>query len=123
MRELTIGTQRHTKVICLDEPGAGGACHEYEVIPVKPHPDRTQQQERFAQVGFQNGSIKDVGVNGCTNEDLLAIVLDRLYGFQSGEFNCMENATAIVMIEKALFWLNHRTNERIKRGVEETLVK
>ena len=117
-RELTIGTQRYTKVLCLDEPGAGGACHEYQVRPVDG-----QNVTAFATVGFQNGGVKESGVNGCMNEDLLAIVLDRLYGFQSGDFYCRENVHAITKLEEALHWLNHRTDERINRGVEGALVK
>lgn len=117
-REVKIGRQRYTKVICLDEPGAGGACHNYEVRPIAPSDDVP-----FAAVGFQNGAIKEAGVNGCFNEDLIAIVIDRLQGFQSGEFKCRENALAITKLEEALHWLNHRTAEREARGVEGTLVK
>lgn len=115
MRMIEIGTQRCTRIVCLDEPGAGGACHEYRICPT----DNINNPD-FASVSFQNGAIKESGVNGCHNEDLLAIVLDRLQGFQSGEFKCRENALAITKIEEALHWLNHRTNERIKRGVEGT---
>jgi hypothetical protein len=59
-------------------------------------------------------------VNGITNEVLLAIVLDRLNGFQQGEFKSRENALAITKIEEAMHWLHHRTREREARGVEGT---
>lgn len=118
MRELTIGTQRYTKVLCLDEPGAGGACHEYQVYPVDG-----QNALAFATVSFQNGAIKESGVNGCYNEDLIAIVIDRLQGFQSGKFTCGENEDALYHLNKALEYLRSRTDDRIKRGVEGTLVK
>ena len=71
-------------------------------------------------VEFQNGPIKEVGVNGVTNEALLAIVIDRLQGFQKGQFQCRENAIALTHLEDAMHWLQHRTNERLKRGVEGT---
>ena len=118
MREITTG--RYTKVLCLDEPGAGGACHHYLVVPIE---GVIIAGDEPARIRFQNGAIKESGVNGCMNEDLLAIVLDRLYGFQSGEFKCRENSEAIIHLEEALHWLKHRTNERITRGVEGTLVK
>ena len=74
----------------------------------------------FGFVRFQNGPIGESGVNGCHQEDLLAIVIHRLRGFQSGEYACRENALALTKLEEAMHWLNHRTSERQKRGVEGT---
>jgi hypothetical protein len=51
-------------------------------------------------------------------EDLLAIVIHRLQGFQTGPFKCRENALALTKLEEALHWLNHRTARRVSRGVE-----
>ena len=34
-----------------------------------------------ASICFQNGPIKENGVNGCQNEDLIAVVIDRLQQF------------------------------------------
>ena len=113
MRVVKIGTDRFTKIQCLDEPGAGGACHEYEVID-------TRDKTLFSKVSFQNGPIQESGVNGCHQEDLIAIVIDRLQSFQSGDYSCRENALAITKLEEALHWLNHRTAERQARGVEGT---
>ena len=31
MRKVNIGSSRFTEVFCTDEPGQGGACHEYMV--------------------------------------------------------------------------------------------
>ena len=76
-----------------------------------------------ANVHFQNGPIKENGVNGCHNEDLIAIVIDRLRGFQCGDFACEENANALASLEEALMLLNIRTLGRINRGVEGTNVK
>jgi hypothetical protein len=69
---------------------------------------------------FQHGPIKEVGVNGITNEALLAIVLDRLRGFQESPFKCRENAVAITKLEEAMMWLHKRTLDRERRGVEGT---
>jgi len=118
MRTLEIGTKRFTKVFA-DARGIGGASHKYYIA-------RAGESEgglfsEFGLVSFQDGAIGDVGVNGCHNEDLLAIVLDRLQSFQSGDFKCRENALAITKIEEALHWLDHRTKDRERRGVEGTL--
>ncbi len=69
---------------------------------------------------FQNGPIEEVGINGITNEALLAIILDRLEGFQKGPFACDENQIAVIHIQSALEALKERTADRIKRGVEGT---
>lgn len=119
MRVLEIGTQRYTKVMCLDEPGSGGACHEYQVVPVASEGAK-ELSKVCAVISFQNGPIKEAGVNGCHHEDLLAIVIDRLQHFQAGEYKCRENAIALTKLEEAMHWLNHRTAARMKRGVEGT---
>ena len=120
MRTLGIGSQRYTKVVCLDKPGAGNACHRYQVGEVDKPSDKDTPPTTFAWVEFQNGPIKGGDVNGCHNEDLIAIVIDRLQGFQSGDYSCRENALALTKLEEAMHWLNHRTAARQARGVEGT---
>lgn len=113
MRVVGIGSQEHTRVDCLDEPALGSrACHEYEIQCLQ------DLNGTCATINFQNGPVKESGVNGCHNEDLIVIVLDRLKCFQSGDFKCRENALAITKLEEALHWLNHRTSDRKRRGVE-----
>jgi len=117
MRKVNIGSSRFTEVFCTDEPGQGGANHEYIVAyaeNIKISGDETPP----AQVKFQNGPIKEFGINGCQHEDLLAIVIDRLYSFQAGEFSCRENELALIKLEEAMHWLNHRTKDREIQGVE-----
>ena len=94
-----------------DEPGAGGANHEYLVSTPPP-------SGRTFQISFQNGPILENGVNGLTQEALLAVVIDRLRAFQAGKFSCRENAIALTHCEDALMWLQRRTRARIRRGVE-----
>ncbi len=66
---------------------------------------------------FQNGPIKEVGVNGITNEALLAILQDRL-AHLNGIFPCIENEEALGALMRASEALNRRTQNRINRGVE-----
>lgn len=120
MRVLEIGSKKYTQVVCDDALGAGNACHSYRVLSVEG-PEIAQSE--FAVVNFQNGPIKESGINGCHNEDLIAIVIDRLQGFQAGEYKCRENAIALTKLEECLMWLNKRTTERINRGVEGTHTK
>jgi hypothetical protein len=101
------------KITVLDEPGSGGACHLYEISHEDMPPTR---------IGFQDGPINEDGngVNGLTHEVLLAILADRMRGFQRGPYACKANACALTHIEEAQHWLQQRTLERMRRGVEGT---
>lgn len=98
------------KIILLDEPGAGGAYHEYDIEG--PFGNIT--------ITFQNGPVAEVGVNGVTHEVLLAILIHRLESFQAGDFPSPYNATALANLERALDALKLRTRDRMLRGVEGT---
>lgn len=103
------------KIAVSDEPGAGGANHRYEIsgFDLAGNP-------AAVDIIFQNGPIPEAGVNGITQEVLLAIVADRLRSFQAGPFACRENALALTKIEEAMHWLHHRTLDRMRRDVEGT---
>jgi hypothetical protein len=124
MREILThkvnGCNESLKVMAVDPPGSGGANHLYEIHADESKVTLGDGVTVSVLVEFQNGPIKEVGVNGVTNEALLAIVIDRLQGFQKGQFQCRENAIALTHLEDAMHWLQHRTNERLKRGVEGT---
>lgn len=98
-------------ITVVDAPGAGGANHEYVVSTL---------EDTLATINFQNGPINEAGINGVTHEVLLAIVMDRLRSFQAGPYACKANACALTHIEEALHWLQQRTLERMRRGVEGT---
>lgn len=109
---------RGVKLLVLDEPGSGGANHQYKIEVTSEG-----KPSWLVDIPFQNGGIQEVGTNGLTNEVLLAIVKDRLEGFQSGQFKTRENAIALTHIDDAMHWLHHRTRERESRGVEGKSVK
>lgn len=102
------------------EPGSGSAPVQYTItlegvgVPARaPH-----------ILNFQNGPIKSPeDFNGLTNEALLAVLIDRMRGFQGSQFACRENAIALTHMEDALMWLQKRTRDRLARGVEGTLQK
>lgn len=111
-------------IIVSDEPGSGGANHRYDIVDYEPAYNPSAQivpPERTAlTILFQNGPINEVGVNGVTQEVLLAIVADRLRSFQAGPYSCRENALALTKVEEAMHWLQKRTLDRMRRGVEGT---
>lgn len=114
-------------ITVADEPGAGGANHLYMIEgfdttsnPSCPFVKRHAAPAKHSTILFQNGPIAEGGVNGVTQEVLLAIVIDRLQSFQKGPYACRENALALTKLEEAQHWLQHRTLERTRRGVEGT---
>jgi hypothetical protein len=120
MRSLTghkvTGVNDGLTITVVDEPGAGGANHEYKIDGV--------EHKSGLPIGicFQNGPIKEKGVNGLTHEVLLEIIKDRLQCFQSGPYACVDNAEALAHIEAAQECLLRRTRARAARGVEGTMI-
>lgn len=107
----------------LDEPGHGGACHEYQIRRWVTGQGDEHDDAELCSIQFQNGPIQEHGVNGVSGEALLAIVEDRLLCFQAGPYACRENAIALTKIQEAMMWLQKRTRDRVARGVEGTSVK
>ncbi len=133
------GLNESIEISALDTPGPGGANHCYGIELIGGVKNTGHHK---LQLDFQNGPIKEVGSNGFTNEALIAVVIDRLRGFQHkrivqagsdtptvklgfdfnsrGQYACRENAVALTHLEDALMWLQKRTRDRLARGVEGT---
>jgi hypothetical protein len=118
MKELKSGllTAKYTRVFHEDEAVMKyNAPHHFHVLA-----DAGQYAEPLADIDFQEGPIKECGVNGVANEDLINMVICRLEHFQRSEYACRENALAITKLEESLMWLRKRTMDREARGVEGT---
>lgn len=124
MRELTShkvnGLNEDLQILVLDEPGQGNACHQYAINYCLNPGTAEGGATRLCSVQFQNGPIKEFGINGISGEALLSIVEDRLLGFQAGEYACRENAVALTKLQECMMWLQKRTRDRVARGVEGT---
>lgn len=123
MREITgHGESLANSLIRIEgeQRDDNGGCHFYAIYGPDNSDETGVGHLPLDMVRFQNGPIQEAGINGTTDEALLAIVVDRLEGFQTGPYKCRENALAITKIEEALHWLFHRTNSRKRRGVEGT---
>jgi hypothetical protein len=129
MRELTLhkftSANEAIKIEVVDKPGHGGASHHYSITgfntennPANESPSGYRSIYMRLPVIFQNGTLPEVGVNGVTEQALLAILIDRLQGFQKGPFACRESALALTKLEEAMHWMHARTRERTERGVE-----
>lgn len=134
MRRITDhrlnGLNEHIEIDAIDEPSAAGASNVYEITLQLPAGSRIANRIR---VEFQNGAIAGAAdINGTSMEAYLAILIDRLKGFQgmnqaqtgaAAPFACRENACALTHLEEALQWLRKRTLDRLARGVEGKLVQ
>lgn len=103
------------EVKVADNKGTAGANHKYIISHYNG--ERSVQN---TLIDFQDGPIKEVGINGISNECLLAILLDRLEGFQSSAYSCHENQMALEKGQEMMMWLLQRTRLRMQRGVEGT---
>ena len=115
------------EIVVEDEPGAGGANHLYTVRgfdtttnPSCPFVARYGKPSDHTTILFQNGPIAEAGVNGITQEALLAICIDRLECFQRGQYACVWNDMALDHLRQAQDRLRERTRSRMERGVEGT---
>lgn len=115
-RIIEIGPRKHAEAFAVDAPDKSGASHRYMIREVPPDPQAAAKL--FGHIEFQHGPVKEGRRQGCQNEQVLAIVIDRLAGFQGGQFPCIENAEAINHLKNAMTCLQARTADREARGVE-----
>ena len=115
------GAETSLAIMVMDEPGAGGAHHRYDIIGLNINSNKSRTMDAgpvIIELLFQNGTITENGVNGLTQEALLAINIDRLRCFQAGPFASPDNQEALEYMEKALECLHRRTKNRLARNVE-----
>jgi len=106
-------------IVALDKPNPASNHYRITGFDTPTPPPRTWATSiNHLTISFQNGPVPEIGRNGITMEALLAIIIDRLRGFQSGSLACKENAFALEYAEKCLHCLKSRTRDRLKRSVE-----
>lgn len=82
------------------------------------HPEQAQIIQFIEKEPDPHGGDELITIHdGTTNEELLAVLIDRMQHLQA-KFPCRENAVATTHLETALMWLEKRTADRKKRGVE-----
>jgi len=112
-------TTKNTVVLHEDEVDMKyNAPHHFEVYDV--HTCGKGSPKLVGKVDFQEGPVKECGINGIANEDAIAMVLARLLCFQKTPYACKENEMAITKLEETLMWLRKRTLGREKKGTVGT---
>lgn len=104
-----LSTQNFTKVLKEGE-FKFNAPHCYKIINAKC-------EEVLCYIHFQEGPVKEVGINGIFHEDLINIVIDRLETFQESDFACDDNQKALECFKEGLEHLRNRTRDRENRKV------
>lgn len=110
-RRTIKGNHPGTEILVKDDPNEHSKANHIYYFPAN-------NSAMNSLIIFQNGPVKEKGVNGIHEEDLINIIIDRLKCFQTSRFKCKENVTAIQHLELALAALNLRTKKRVERGVE-----
>ncbi len=72
----------------------------------------------YGFIQFQDGPVREAGVNGTSMEVVLKVIIERLEGYQRGPFPCKENEMALMCCKQAQEWLDARTAARRAQGVE-----
>lgn len=92
--------------------------HDYELANFED-PSVPGQTLKFINkhVSPVDNTVLETVHDGTTNEEVLAMLVDRLK-FLQDKFPCRENYIAIEKLDEALLWLNKRTADRKARGVE-----
>jgi len=104
---MKVLTEGHKYVLeNFEEPGNPGQTLQF--IQKEPLDEEDPNHEP--------GKLRTVE-DGTTNEEVLEMLIDRMQNLQS-KFPCRENAIVITKLEESLMWLNKRTADRKKRGVE-----
>lgn len=98
------------------EPGVS-----YELASHDGGAPQTLRFLKSGPVAAGSPALKTV-TDGTTNEELLAVLLNRMY-FLQAKSPCRENSIVITHLEDAENWLHRRTASRKARGVEGTSTK
>ena len=110
MRALPTNSPSNVAALDARDPNAGGASHIYGIQYGGP--------SDTCKIQFQHGPrTAPDSTPGIFDDDLLAIVQDRLEAFQAGPFACEENEAALDYIIGAREALGYRVARRIAKGV------
>lgn len=117
-REVThhkrLNPTQFVDVFALGDPNRGGGHTSYCLVA------GGGADAYEVRIAFQDGHPDEVGHNGILDDALIAVVIDRLQGFQAGPFASRETALVITKLQEALQWSAQRVADRRERGVMNT---
>lgn len=74
---------------------------------------KSNHDNPYIHIKFQEGAVDKEGINGCQVENVLPVLIDKLKSHQNGPFACIENSIAINNLVNAQYAL-HCRKERIE---------
>ena len=89
--------------------------HPLIAVTIEPNP-------YVAEIRWQVGPVREDGVNGAQIDEVLAACVEKLRALNQPPYDTRETSLAITHIEEAIHWLEARTRDRIRRGVEGTSI-
>lgn len=111
----TTGLNEALRVRTMDEPAAGGLNYDYRISPIVP-----ANPGVACAIKFQNGSVNTEGVNGISEESLLAVLCHRLQARQDGLFANDRTQAALDLCSAALNALKTTSREEaMKSGAKD----
>ena len=99
------GASENHQVYTTGKKDTFGLYHHYEI-------NILYSGREPIQIEFQNSPVRVYGANGCSEQDLLAIVIDRLTCIQRGKLSSAETGGALTCAQTALECLNERPKDR-----------
>lgn len=97
--------------------------HRYELANFEKKDEPGQILQFIEKEPSEVGGTELITINdGTTNEEVLEVLIDRISKLQA-KFPCKENACCITHLQEGLMWLEKRTRDREKRGVEGKQIK
>lgn len=123
MREITLhrgvpGINDNIKIVAGDKT-PGGAPWQYKIGDLQM--GTFNSGDHYLQLLFPTGSHDEI-----TNEVLLAVLIDRLEGFQTGPYPCPQNEDALNLLRVALNLLKDRdadAREKAQREAESKSIE
>ncbi len=93
----TVHLDDAVEVMSMDRPGPGGLCHQYEFYAAK----EDGVGMAIGSLHFQEGRVKEVGVNGVQTEAIMSIMIDRLRTLYASEKATGREKCALMHLLKA----------------------
>lgn len=110
-------TDNRLVITAEDNPGYSAAHHQYQIsTPLLDDLPAAPRRRVLVNLQFQDGNPTQTGVNGISDEVLLAVFIHRMECLQAGPLACSEFYNARKMASLALENLHARTRERIHNG-------
>jgi hypothetical protein len=91
--------------------------HKYELSNFENKHEQGQTIQFIEKEPISGTTVLETINDGTTNEEVIEVLINRLQ-YLNGKFPCRENSVALTKLDEALLWLNKRTSDRLKRGVE-----